>query len=463
MLYAEPDKTMRGVAAYLNDPELDSVDAAFEKMLRVEHDPEGQFDWKDQRGNPTKIHPVIAQSAKEMINKADNEKSGVISTMMSFLSLYRDPIVAEWTEYSDFHILDLQDCDDPVSLYLVTSPEDKNRLKPLIRLILNLIASKFTAENRLVSVKGRMECVGKHPLLLLLDEFPSLGKMDIFQDTIAFLAGYNVKLFLITQDKSQLEDEAHGYGKSGAQAIINNCHIRVIYAPNDITTAEWVSKMLGKKTIALENTNQSFEGVVLPAQKGQSRSLNYQARELLTPDEVMRLRGPIKNGSNIVEAGDMLVLVAGFPPIYGQQMLYFKDGTFLSRAQVPPPEESDVTSPRRDYREIFGESGGVREAPPKDTPPDTDMEGVDDMLDEKDAIPPVQKPSENEATEPSEEPLDVAGKAELDAVAGDLAEMAAFMPPEALAAMAERQRTAEQADRAANKSDFSGLMASSAQ
>ncbi|WP_338077830.1 type IV secretory system conjugative DNA transfer family protein [Acidithiobacillus caldus] len=364
VLYTEPDKTMRGVAAYLNDPELDSVDSAFENMLRVEHDPEGRFGWTDQRGNSTKIHPVIAQSAKEMLNKADNEKSGVISTMMSFLSLYRDPIVAEWTEYSDFHILDLQDCEDPVSLYLVTSPEDKNRLKPLIRLILNLIASKFTAENRLVSVKGRMECVGKHPLLLLLDEFPSLGKMDIFQDTIAFLAGYNVKLFLISQDKSQLEDEAHGYGKSGAQAIINNCHVRVIYAPNDITTAEWVSKMLGKKTVPLENTNQSYEGAILPAQKGQSRNISYQARELLTPDEVMRLRGPIKNGSNIVEAGDMLVLVAGFPPIYGQQMLYFKDETFLSRAQIPPPLASDSTSPRRDYTEIFGESGGVREAPP---------------------------------------------------------------------------------------------------
>ena len=454
VLYAEPDKTMRGVAAYLNDPELESVDAAFEKMMKVEHDPEGRFHWKDQRGEPVKVHPVIAQSAKEMLNKADNEKSGVISTMMSFLSLYRDPIVAEWTEYSDFHILDLQDHEDPVSLYLVTSPEDKNRLKPLIRLVLNLIASKFTSANRLVAKNGRMECVGKHPLLLLLDEFPSLGKMDVFQDTIAFLAGYNVKLYLISQDKSQLEDEGHGYGKSGAQAIINNCHVRVIYAPNEVQTAEWVSKMLGKKTVAMENTNQSFEGYMMPAPKGQSRSISYQARELLTPDEVMRLRGPVKKGSDIVQAGDMLILVAGFPPIYGQQILYFKDDTFLRRAKVPAPLEYDTTSSPRDYKGIFGESGGVREAPP-----DENLPNLDDLMDfdaverERDGLPPAAEG----AVEQDGAAEGAVDAAEVSRVGAILAEL----PQELLATLADRQRTAEQQDRASDKADFAGLMSTS--
>ncbi|MBU2817567.1 type IV secretory system conjugative DNA transfer family protein, partial [Acidithiobacillus ferrooxidans] len=139
-LYAMPDKTLRGVAAYLNDPTLESVDVAFERMMQTEHDPDEQYGWRDGNGQCSRVHPVIAQSAREMLNKAENEKSGVISTMMSFLSLYRDPIVAKWTEYSDFRIADLQDAEQPVSLYLVTSPEDKNRLKPLIRLVLNQIA-----------------------------------------------------------------------------------------------------------------------------------------------------------------------------------------------------------------------------------------------------------------------------------------------------------------------------------
>ena len=393
VLYAEPDKTLRGVAAFLNDPNLQGgVDEAFNKMMATEHDPDNRYHWRDpydpKQLRTVKVHPVIAQSAKEMLNKAPNEKSGVISTMMSFLSLYRDPIVAEWTEYSDFHIQDMQDAEHPVSLYLVTSPEDKNRLKPLIRLVLNLIASKFTSEDRLIEKGGRMACRGKHPLLLLLDEFPSLGKMDVFQDAIAFFAGYNVKLYLIAQDKSQLEDEAHAYGKAGGQIIINNCHVRVVYAPNEVTTAEWVSKMLGKKTVAMENTTQSLEGSFLPSPKGQSRSITYQGRDLLTPDEVLRLRGPVKQGSDIVKAGDMLVLVAGFAPVYGRQILYFKNPVFLDRAKIAPPEHRDTIGAQKDYAALFGAHGGVLTLPP---PPQEPGLVDEDFLDNAPSSPAHSK------------------------------------------------------------------------
>ena len=469
VLYAEPDKTLRGVAAYLNDPELSSVNDAFEKMMKVEHDPDGRYGWKDQHNNEVKIHPVIAQSAKEMLNKAENEQSGVISTMMSFLSLYRDPIVAEWTGYSDFKILDLQDCEDPVSLYLVTSPEDKNRLKPLIRLVLNLIASKFTSADRLVEKNGRMECVGKHPLMLLLDEFPSLGKMDVFQDTIAFLAGYNVKLYLITQDKSQLEDEAHAYGKAGAQAIINNCHVRVIYAPNEVTTAEWVSKMLGKRTVVMENNNQSFEGNFIPSPKGQSRSITYQARELLTPDEVLRLRGPEKRGSDIVKAGDMLILVAGFAPIYGQQILYFKDPVFLERAKIPPPMQGDITSSPKNYKEIFGESGGVLTVEVRD---EDILPNLDELVNDDDpgtsntaAAQGATKAADTSESEEASSEGTVAENATSDSVLDaaevrQVTEVLAVIPAEMLTVFQERARTAQQKDRASDKDDFKGLMGS---
>jgi len=364
VLYAMPDKTLRGVAAYLNDPTLESVDVAFERMMQTVHDPDGEFGWLDGNNQPTQVHPVIAQSAREMLNKADNEKSGVISTMMSFLSLYRDPIVARWTEYSDFRITDLQDADRPVSLYLVTSPEDKGRLKPLIRLILNQIASQFTAEERLVADGGRIKCIGKHRLLLLLDEFPSLGKMDIFQDSIAFLAGYNVKLYLITQDIAQLEDEGHGYGKAGAKAIIGNCHVRVAYAPNQVETAKWISDMLGTRTVTLENDSQSFDGSILAQQKGYSTSVQYQSRPLLTADEVMTLRGPTKEGSAIKAPGDMLVFSAGFPPIYGQQLLYFQNPEWVSRAAIAWPDRSDeLPGARKDYEIVFGPSKGILSVP----------------------------------------------------------------------------------------------------
>lgn len=333
------EKTLKSVANLLSNPNVGSVDEVFEHMKTYEHDPTGARRWVDLAGNPTKTHPVVAQSAQEMLNKADNEKSGVISTAMSFLSLYRDPVVAANVACSDFRIPNLMgdakgEKIAPVSLYLVVPPSDKDRLKPLIRLVLNQIVRRLTES---MEFKGGRSVDGfQHRLLLMIDEFPSLGKLDIFAESLAYVAGYGMKMYLICQDTAQLYKE---YTKD--ETIIPNCHVRVVYAPNRLETAEWLSKILGKKTLVTENTTFSYNGQFLPYQTGMSGGLQYQGRELLTTEEVMALKGPTKDArGNIVVPGAMITLMAGKAPVYGTQMLYFKDPMFLKRAQIPSPDEA---------------------------------------------------------------------------------------------------------------------------
>lgn len=203
VLYAMPDKTLRGVAAYLNDPTLESVDIAFERMMQTSHDIHDQYGWVDGNGMPTRVHPVIAQSAWEMLNKADNEKWSIISTMLSYLSIYRDPIVARWTEHSDFQISDLQDANYPVSLYVITDNEDGDRLKPLIRIVLRLLASRATSSDRValentqevrqertglffiknVSESTSRVCQKGRPLLFMLRDYPGIERLDHFLES----------------------------------------------------------------------------------------------------------------------------------------------------------------------------------------------------------------------------------------------------------------------------------------
>jgi type IV secretion system protein VirD4 len=92
------------------------------------------------------IHPVVASSARELLNKSDNERSGVLSTAMSFLGLYRDPVVATVTRQCDWPIRDLVEGVAPATLYLVVPPSDISRAKPLVRLILNQIGRRLTEE-----------------------------------------------------------------------------------------------------------------------------------------------------------------------------------------------------------------------------------------------------------------------------------------------------------------------------
>ena len=201
VLYAEKDKTLSGVANFLSEPSR-SIEETLYYMIGTEHDQTGKRKWRDSLGNPTASHPVVAACARDMLNKSENERSGVLSTAMSFLTLYRDPTVAFNTRCSQFKISDLMNYDRPVSLYLVVPPSDKDRLKPLIRLIVNQVVRGLTEK---MDFRGGRSVQGyRHRLLLMIDEFPSLGRLDVFQESLAFIAGYGLKAYLIIQDLAQL-------------------------------------------------------------------------------------------------------------------------------------------------------------------------------------------------------------------------------------------------------------------
>ncbi len=281
-------------------------------------------------------HPTIASAARDMMNRPDEERGSVLSTAMSFLSLYRDPLVAKNVARSGFKVSDLMNHATPITLYLVVRAEDKDRMKPLMRLIINQLV-RVLLRPEITFLEGRPQPPHKHRLLLMLDEFPSYGKLEVFQEALAYIAGYGIKAYLIMQDMSQLWG---AYGKD--ESILSNCHVRIAYAPNRVETAEWLSRMAGTATIVTENITESGKrfGAMLTQV---SKSYHQIGRPLLTADEIMRLRSPQKNASDlIVEPGDMLIFVAGHAPIFGTQSLYFLDPVFRERAKLRVPQTDSL-------------------------------------------------------------------------------------------------------------------------
>ncbi|WP_273120542.1 type IV secretory system conjugative DNA transfer family protein [Ferrovum myxofaciens] len=267
---------------------------------------------------------AVAQASQSFLNKAPNEASGVLSTALSFLSLYRDPIVANNTRTSDFTleslmggvVMDGQKVPEKTSLYLVVPPSDKDRLKPLLRLIINQVVRRLT-ESMDFDTGGASKSRYPHRLLLVLDEFPSLGKLDIFQEALAFIAGYGLKALLIVQDLSQL---FAAYGKD--ESVISNCHIRVAYAPNKIETAELLSKMAGQSTVSHTQRQYSGNRLAVVLQHVNTNEQIVQ-RPLLTADECMRL-----------PPDDELVFVAGYAPVYCQKIRYYQDAALSERIKL---------------------------------------------------------------------------------------------------------------------------------
>ncbi len=284
-----------------------------------------------------KNHPTVGSAARDMLDRPDEEAGSVLSTAKSYLALYRDPVVQKNVGKSEFRIKDLMNFDGPVSLYIVTHPNDKARLRPLVRVLVNmairLLADKMDFD------KGQPKANYQHRLLMMLDEFPSLGKLEILQESLAFIAGYGIKCYLICQDINQLKSRETGYGHD--ESITSNCHVQNAYPPNRVETAEYLSKLTGQTTVTKEQVTTS--GRRTSALLGQvSRTIQEVQRPLLTPDECLRMPGPVKDATGLIEKpGDMVVYVAGYPAIYGVQPLFFKDPVFKARASVSAPPQSD--------------------------------------------------------------------------------------------------------------------------
>jgi type IV secretory pathway TraG/TraD family ATPase VirD4 len=209
-------------------------------------------------------------------------------------------------------LADLIADEKPATLYLVVPPSDISRTKPLIRLVLNQIGRRLTED---LHARDR-----RHRVLMMLDEFPALGRLDFFESALAFMAGYGLKSFLIAQSLNQIEK---AYGPNNA--ILDNCHVRVSFASNDERTAKRVSDALGTATEMKAMRN--YAGHRLSPWLGHLMvSRSETARPLLTPGEVMQL-----------PATDEIVMAAGVHPIRAKKARYFEDRRFKERI-VPSPD-----------------------------------------------------------------------------------------------------------------------------
>jgi type IV secretion system protein VirD4 len=297
------------VATFLSDPQR-SFAETLRRMMTTNH--------LGTRDAP-RVHPVVASAARELLNKSENERSGVLSTAMSFLGLYRDPTVAAATAACDWRIADLIGAARPVSLFLVIPPSDISRTKPLVRLILNQIGRRLTERLEAEGEAGR-----RHQLLMMLDEFPALGRLDFFETALAFMAGYGIRAYLIAQSLNQI---AKAYGDNNS--ILDNCHVRIAFSSNDERTARRISDALG--TATEQRAMRNYAGHRLaPWLAHVMVSRQETARPLLTPGEVMQL-----------PASEELVLVSGLAPIRAAKLRYFEDCNFIRRLLAPPAIRED--------------------------------------------------------------------------------------------------------------------------
>jgi type IV secretion system protein VirD4 len=281
------------------------------------------------------MHPVGYMNLSAFLQKADKERSGVVSTLNSALELWANPLIDAATATSDFNIQLFKK--KRTSVYVGLTPDNIARLQKLMQVFYQQ-ATEFLSR--------KMPDTKEEPygVMFLLDEFPTLGKMETFKSGIAYFRGYRVRLFLIIQDTQQLKGT---YEDAGMNSFLSNSTFRITFAANNYETANLISQLCGNKTV--EQVSYSKQaGFSL---QGRSQSTSNVQRALLLPQEVIGL-----------PRDEQIVLIESFPPIKSKKIKYFEDKFFTKRLLPPTFIPTQVPySPREQDGEDNNEEHDVAE------------------------------------------------------------------------------------------------------
>ena len=270
-----------------------------------------------------KIHPVGYMNLSAFLQKAEKERSGVISTANSGLELWANPLIDKTTSRSDFDMRKFKR--ELTTVYVGLTPDNIERLKPLMSMFYQQ-GTAFMSQK--IPTKD-----DPYGVMYMMDEFPTVGKLEQFLAGIAYFRGYHVKLFLIVQDTQQLKGT---YEDSGMNSFLSNSTYRITFAANNVETAKLISELIGNKTAISESMNRPKFFDLNPGSR--SIHMSKTQRALLLPQEVIGL-----------PRTDQIILIEASPPIRCKKILYFKDKFFTSKLMkpIPLPKQKPYIAKRR--------------------------------------------------------------------------------------------------------------------
>lgn len=268
------------------------------------------------------IHPAGYMNLAAFLQKPDKERGSVISTLNSAVELWANPLIDTATATSDFNVQTFKK--EKTTVYVGLTPDNLKRLQPLMQIFYQQ-STEFLSRK----MPGKDEPYG---VMFLLDEFPTLGKMDTFMTGIAYFRGYHVRLFLIIQDTQQLKGI---YEESGMNSFLSNATFRITFAANNMDTANLISQLCGNKTV----TQESFTKPKLLELGRKSVNVSEVQRALLLPQEVIGL-----------PRDEQILLIESFPPIRSAKIKYYQDKFFTKRLLKPTeiPQQMAYSAPAKE-------------------------------------------------------------------------------------------------------------------
>lgn len=250
---------------------------------------------------------------QRLLSNSDNTMSSIVATFVAPLTIFADPMVDAATSADDFKLENVRRT--RMSIYVRIPPHRLASARPLLNLFFSQLVSLNTQHLPEQDPTLRFQC------LLVNDEFTAMGRVPVITLSMAFLAGYNLRLLTVVQAMSQLDVV---YGEKEARTFATNHGLQILFAPREQRDANEYSAMLGNFTeqATSRGRSQSFSS---QGHTTVSRNDSDQRRALLLPQEFKEL------GSE-----RLVVIMEGCKPILGEKIRYHRDREFQPRL-LPAP------------------------------------------------------------------------------------------------------------------------------
>lgn len=331
----------KGLVLYMMDNEASGMPVTLPFLLRLTAPDDGLAVWMkneinvaSSRGKPLSENCIA--EFNRFIAAPDRTQGNILASLTAPLGIFGNPVCAAATSGNDFDLREVRK--KRMSIYFGISP---NSLSSYSRLI-NLFFSQLINLN--TKVLPEIDKGLKNQCLLVLDEFTSMGRVDIIQKSIAYTAGYNLRYMIIIQGKSQLEDDKL-YGKTGAKTIVDNCAVQIIYPPKEADEeAKRVSETIGYKTVKSRSRSRTHG-----EKMSRGDNISDQKRAVMMPQEVVDLGREEHLGISQKE----IIIMEKTRPFIADKIIYFdeeKEADFLNRkifsennvVEIPPLDFSEV-------------------------------------------------------------------------------------------------------------------------
>lgn len=237
---------------------------------------------------------IVASYAEGNLNRNEKELSSVVETVRTSLKWLDSEVMETFSAKSSFAMRDLKR--EKASVYLVLPAGMGDTYKMWLRLLFN---AAFDGMQDMSIPKP------KESVLFIMDEFPLLGRMERIKRAAGEAAKFGVKLFIIGQDKSQLQEH---YGDQW-ETFIANSGLLIMFANNDLLTQQYLSERLGQHEVKKVSVTTN--------RQGGSTSTSTELQSVMRADEVA------KAGAR--EHGTAFVFIAGQKPMKIPRIRYYEE------------------------------------------------------------------------------------------------------------------------------------------